>query len=137
MPEAAKAHTAAGAEAFVKFFWDMANYAQATGKTDGLERLAAPTCQACAAATDFVNALYAKGGHIEGGVYSLMDLESKRLYYRDHVIFRETFRTHNTDQVVFEPGKKERKFPESTVDVVFTMDFGHSGWKVGVWQVPS
>ena len=39
MPAAAKRHTAAGAEAFVQFYWEMVNYAQRSGDVDGLRVL--------------------------------------------------------------------------------------------------
>lgn len=67
MPDAAKAHTAAGAEAFVTFYWEMVNYAQATGDLSGLESLAAEGCAACKGGVDSLRKIFAKGGHVRGG----------------------------------------------------------------------
>src|SRR5689334_13151884 len=47
MPQAAKAHTKAGAKAFVKHYWAVVNYAQATGDIETLNRISARGCVGC------------------------------------------------------------------------------------------
>jgi hypothetical protein len=66
MPEAAKGTDAAAAEAFVKFYWAMVNYAQETGDVDGLRRLSR-NCQNCDAGAKSIEDTYAADGVIGGG----------------------------------------------------------------------
>ncbi len=66
MPEAAKKPTKAGAVAFVKHYWAMIDYAQATGETTGLTRLSNRSCDFCAGGTKGIQVVYAKGGRIRG-----------------------------------------------------------------------
>src|SRR5689334_8294933 len=48
MPEAAKAHTTAGAKAFVRYFWQVVNYAQATGDTAAIAAMTdSKSCSQC------------------------------------------------------------------------------------------
>lgn len=66
MPTAAKRHDAAAAEAFVKHYWAMANYAQATGDVSGLEDLSL-RCTNCDHSIASVQQVYQGGGTIRGG----------------------------------------------------------------------
>ena len=66
MPPEAKGTDAAAAEAFVRFYWEMVNYAQETGDVDGLQGLARK-CIGCDAAVKFVVESYSGGGRILGG----------------------------------------------------------------------
>jgi hypothetical protein len=66
MPPEAKGTDAKAAEAFVKFYWEMVNYAQATGDVHGLQELDSK-CQACDNGVDFVRNAYGNGGEIRGG----------------------------------------------------------------------
>ncbi|MGN6088785.1 MAG: DUF6318 family protein, partial [Actinomycetales bacterium] len=49
MPEAAKQHTVAGGEAFVKYYIDVINAVRAGGDRERLEELTSPTCDSCQA----------------------------------------------------------------------------------------
>ena len=67
MPATARGTDAAAAEAFVKFYWVMVNYAQATGDLSGLASLSSKECAACRAGADSLREIFAKGGQIVGG----------------------------------------------------------------------
>jgi len=47
MPAVARDHTDAGAVAFVRYFYEVQNYAMATGDVDQLEALASEACREC------------------------------------------------------------------------------------------
>ena len=67
MPEAAKAHTKAGAKAFVTYFWQVVNYAQATGDTDSIEELTDPACAGCGTGIKAIEDVYERGDRLVGG----------------------------------------------------------------------
>jgi hypothetical protein len=70
MPDAAKANTKAGAVAFVKYYIELINHAQATGDVDALAAVEDPGCRSCASARETVTEIYKSGGHIEGGAFT-------------------------------------------------------------------
>lgn len=63
-PEAAP--TAKSAEAFVKYFWDVHNYAYATLDTRAFNALSEPGCTFCSSTVKDLNALRAAGSRTEG-----------------------------------------------------------------------
>ncbi|MBA2953382.1 hypothetical protein HZF07_06625 [Nocardioides sp. CGMCC 1.13656] len=66
MPQAAKGTDAAAAEAFVKFYWETVNFAQATGDVEDLSRLSTK-CVNCDNGIEFIKSVYSDGGTIDGG----------------------------------------------------------------------
>jgi hypothetical protein len=136
MPAAAKRHTAAGAEAFVKYFWRVANYAQAAGDAQAVEALSTEACSGCRGAVDFVRGVYDRGGTIQGGDAEVSDLRVEELSAAGRPLIRVTFTVTNTRQVVDEPGqKRDRVFPAASVTDRFVLNWVNSGWQVGVWEV--
>ena len=63
IPQAARAHTEAGAEAFVKFFVEQSNVASMTADTSILPPLSDPSCKSCSALQHEVADLKARGHH--------------------------------------------------------------------------
>jgi len=64
-PEAAE-RTAAGAEAFVRFWFEQLEYAYATGDTRQLSALSDPECRSCAELIRRVNQTYGEGRLVRG-----------------------------------------------------------------------
>jgi hypothetical protein len=71
MPEAAKASTAAGAVAFIRYYVELMNHLEATGDEAPLLAVSKPSCRSCAAVVRAANAIYDRGGHVEGGVWTV------------------------------------------------------------------
>jgi hypothetical protein len=67
MPTVASDDSEAGAEAFVRYWIEMVNYAQRTGDTSGFEELNDIRCAGCRGMVDAIDSAYSAGGHIEGG----------------------------------------------------------------------
>ena len=65
MPAAAKRHTAAGAESFVRFWFDSFTYGMTTGDTALVGSLSAPDCQSCEALVHKVDDVYRDGGQVK------------------------------------------------------------------------
>lgn len=74
-PEAATAD-AAGAAAFVRHWFDLVNYAYATGDTAPLRAVSEPTCEACATMIGFVDDQYLDGGTFVGGQVTVHAIEA-------------------------------------------------------------
>lgn len=70
MPAAAKANTKAGAIAFVRYYVELINHAQATGDVSALAEVEDPGCKSCTSVRRGVTDIYGSGGHIDGGAWS-------------------------------------------------------------------
>jgi hypothetical protein len=71
LPAAAVGADRAAARAFVAYYVELINYAQATGNVAGLRRASTQDCRACRATTRSVSKLYREGGQIEGGAWRI------------------------------------------------------------------
>ncbi|WP_344048277.1 DUF6318 family protein [Nocardioides panacihumi] len=67
MPDAAAAHTKAGAKAFMAYFWRVVNYAETTGDVKALKSTFVKGCGACEGGLAGIRAIYRNGGHVTGG----------------------------------------------------------------------
>lgn len=70
MPEEAKADTKAGAVAFVKYYLELVNHAQATGNIDALSAVEESGCKSCDQGREYIARIYGAGGHIDGGKWT-------------------------------------------------------------------
>ena len=105
MPDAANAHTKAGAKAFVRYFWQVVNYAQATGDTAPINSLNSSNCSACEAGVAAIDKTYEAGGHIVGGQASLSDLHAELLVAGDLRLARVSYTIRIADQRNDYPGR--------------------------------
>jgi len=135
MPAAARQHTAAGAEAFVRFYWEMADYAQATGDTSGLKPLAERQCGACTGGVAFVESVYRKGGHIHGGETSVERAVATKMRSGQAVLYRVVVRVDSDRQRVEVPGrKKDRIYGAGTSSIQFLLRPTRQAWSVTYWD---
>ncbi|WP_377322216.1 DUF6318 family protein [Pimelobacter simplex] len=79
LPGAAKEASEDGARAFVGYYWELVNYAQATGDVRRLRRVSAPTCEVCSGFVRDIRDHYRAGGRIVGGGNSVAITESAEL----------------------------------------------------------
>ena len=130
MPAAARGTDAAAAEAFVRFYWEMVNYAQATGDVRALTKLS-EDCPACRGGVTFIKQVYARGGRLTGGVGRIHDARvgilkgppAKRLVVH--------FRLENTTQVEDYPGsRRDKTYPGGTIDFQVMLESVGRGWTV-------
>jgi uncharacterized protein DUF6318 len=75
LPDAAKKKTPKGGAAFTKYFFASINHAFASGRTDHLVRLSAPTCEMCRGTIGDVSYAFARG-RIRGGEVSVEKIGS-------------------------------------------------------------
>ena len=107
MPEAAKAHTEAGAKAFVEYFWEVVNYASTTGDTTQIRDLSLAECDGCDGGASAIEKVYRRGGTITGGRASLTVLRSELLLAGKLRIARIIFRATYASQTVDLPGEAD------------------------------
>ncbi|WP_426242086.1 DUF6318 family protein [Nocardioides sp. LHG3406-4] len=71
LPPEAKGNDEAAAEAFIRYYWSLANYVQATGHVKAFREVALPSCVTCSRSADYFERSYRKGGYLRGGEYSI------------------------------------------------------------------
>lgn len=131
LPAAAREASEAGARAFVGYYWELVNYAQATGDVKRLQSVAAPTCDVCAAFTSKVGALYAKGGRITGGTNRSQISEAVELQLRsgDYGLRVEQVVSHDSQTIVKPDGTKEERGAGADQFTAFVL------WTAGHWRL--
>jgi hypothetical protein len=132
MPAAARGTDAAAAEAFVKYYWEMVNYAQATGDLGGLESITDQSCTACQAGLESLRRIIADHGQITGGVNSLSRVRSA--YFDKGKRITVWFDLSNTRQLIDYPGdRKDEIFKLATVDVMSVLRHDRGRWVIEYW----
>ena len=134
IPAAARAHTPAGAEAFVKYFHDQLNVAWRQPRAGLLAPLSLPGCKTCTALEENAADLVAKHEHVSGDpvridAVNLSDPASngdQRL-----IITGAQLRT----SVVDSKGQKVRDIPEAKIRSVAMTRWTASGWRVSEIKV--
>jgi len=77
IPEEAKKNTPQGGAAFTTYFFASVNHAFASGRTDDLVRLSAPTCEMCRGTIGDVSYAFARG-RIRGGEVTVQKIGSPK-----------------------------------------------------------
>ncbi|TNM39417.1 hypothetical protein FHP29_10900 [Nocardioides albidus] len=71
IPDEATKATKAGARAFITYYWELINYAQATGDIKTLRAVSSAECRGCLSGINGIRTLYKEGGYLTGGDYSV------------------------------------------------------------------
>ncbi|WP_395696242.1 DUF6318 family protein [Nocardioides sp.] len=130
MPAAARGTDAASAEAFVRFYWEMVNYAQATGDVAGL-RLLGDKCIGCDAAIKFIQSSYEGGGRIIGGVGRPAKFQTVFVTEQGKRWASTEYRVKTTSQRVDRPGEHhDQTYPGGLTDVRMYLEPTNGAWLV-------
>jgi hypothetical protein len=130
LPAEAQGTDAAAAEAFVRFYWEMVNYAQATGDTATLGQLADESCSACTSGIEGIEKTYREGGSISGGGVSVSRAKAKQISSREGVSFIVAARTRVEPQVVRGVDGKSQEFPGGESALQFVVRALAGDWTV-------
>ncbi|GAA3802317.1 DUF6318 family protein [Nocardioides panacisoli] len=132
LPAAARTATKAGAEAFVRYYWDVVNYAQLTGDTRLLRGLHMPSCDACASGVSWIDSVYRRNGSITG----TNRLDAARAMHLGGAapFWIVEMKVHATRQRVSGAGKLNQTYPAGTFDARFVIKPGGQSWKVTSWS---
>jgi hypothetical protein len=135
LPPEAHSDNAAGAIAFVKFYWDMADFAQLTGDVDGLMPLATPECKACEGGVQAIQDAYGDGAVMRGGTTTLSRFRTTRVGAQDRRWMQVKFRVTSTRQVVDYPGEQRDVVHQAaTVNAQFLLERQAGSWVVTFWE---
>lgn len=132
LPERARLNTKAGAEAFLRHYVDLVNYAQATGETGALSAAASPGCRACAAFERRVDDVYGKGGTIETSGLRVIRTSSMRVAPS---IWLVSVVSRAGEEKVRIPGKPVQTVPTERTRLNFTLEYRRA-WSVRGVVIP-
>lgn len=134
MPPEAMGDDADSAAAFVKFYWETVNYAQATADVDALRELATNSCASCRAGAASLEEIFESGGDIVGGI-GTVTVENTN-FVRDSGVTSAVveFEVASTRQRVNYPGDSEDQVvPAGTVKLRAVLDPAAEGWAMSYW----
>lgn len=77
LPEAAKANSKEGVEAFARYWFQALSYAYETGDASAVERISGPNCVFCAGLRDTVRLAWADGKWVVGGTFQTPSVNAK------------------------------------------------------------
>lgn len=134
LPPEAQGKGAKAAEAFVRHYYAMVNYAQATGDTKGLKPLALASCAACSGGLDFIEDIYARGGTNEGGEYTVVSSKTTgRRIEGPNPSYYLTVVTENTRQTISGAGDLDAVYEAGKSTLQFQVVGNPEGWQVASW----
>ena len=138
LPPEAEGKGNEAAEAFVRYYYETVDYAQATGDTNGLRMLAGPECDACRGGADAIDEIDGQRGTIEGGKHTVDScvLTGRRGVPGEGAIYYATVRVSHTDQVVQGTKKLDGNYGAGSDELRFELVRGETGWLVSEWFEP-
>ncbi|UDY22462.1 DUF6318 family protein [Nocardioides sp. Kera G14] len=130
MPDAAKQHTKEGAEAFVRYFWDVANAAQSNGDPSELTDLSLDGCEACDGTISSIRKTKAAGGTYVGGTSTVVVQSSELLQSETFQMAHVQARIDVSDETVDYPGSgKDVHRPARQARIRMELTWA-GGWRV-------
>lgn len=133
LPEAATKATEDGARAFITYYWDLINYAQVTGDVGELRAVSAAGCAGCASGFKAIHRLYAGGGYIVGGNYTVTVLDLSELDGpASSYLFEGLLRTDNEAQVVHNADGSVHRSKAGSTKVAVAASWTNEAWRMEV-----
>jgi hypothetical protein len=129
MPDAAKAHTEAGAKAFVVYYWQVVDYVQQTLDISPIEVISASSCVGCQAGIKSMKKLARQHARLVGGEEKVSKLRSENVVPGHSVLV--AFDLTNEPQRVEIPGKKPLLHPGGTTNKLMALLPRDTGWLAG------
>lgn len=130
LPPEATTNDAAGAEAFVRYWYDALNYAYASGDSGPVVQASSDDCAVCAELVAVVDEAYSNNGRLVGGEITLLDVASPVPDDRGITLVSVLLDQEALDQVD-EMGVTVRSEPPSdgvSAGVVLERDESDDGW---------
>jgi len=136
-PTAMEGDDVAGAKAFVEYYFEVWDYAVASGNVRALRRLAFPSCVACKAVTDALQKSNTNGGTITGGAHTVQQVQFNQPSSSSGTrIFLGNARVLSTKQVIEGSGVKglDGVYQPDTVKLFLTVAKDGNRWGVSEWR---
>lgn len=127
MPDEARARSAAGAKAFVEFYWATVNYAQTTGDLALLRSMATESCSGCRGGADSIAKVYRKGGRIIGGHWRLLKAVPLETAAGTWSVSTDV---HVSRRRIVGAGSLNETSRAGTIDFLFGLDYRGGAWRV-------
>lgn len=136
LPPEAEGDGPEAAEAFVRHYYAMVNYAQATGDTAALSDLGLRSCEACEGGLQFIQKIYNRGGKNVGGDYSVVstEVDGRRRVSKTVSYFTLSVVTSHTHQEVSGAGDMDRIYEPGKSTLSFEVVRDPTGWHVTSWD---
>ena len=135
MPEAAKAHTKAGAKAFAVYYWQVIDYATQVFDASPVAALSADDCAGCNAGITFLRAGQRRGARNVGGANTLRSIEATWHPIAGIRFCEVEFQLSNSAQTVTYPNGKVKHFPAGSVRERMLLDWADGSWVTKSLQV--
>ena len=135
LPKSAREASERGARAFLRYYWELVNYAQQTGDVSALKRVSAPRCTGCASGIAGVARLYRKGGHATGGDYAVSIKEIHRFTSDAFYGFEALVAVRNDEQRVVRGNGSATTYAPSTSTIAVAALWIDEGWRLDVMEV--
>lgn len=135
LPDAATQATEDGARAFITYYWDLINYAQATGDVKTLKAASAPSCAVCNGMADGFRKLYRSGGHLLGGTNSVAIEKAAELNTKDRSAFgfRLELQVSHDEQVIVDgEGREDQRGAGSNTFTAYLLWLDNARWRTDV-----
>lgn len=134
MPPGAKKNTVGGAEAFVRYYVELLNFASVSGNTTRLSDLSDPTCEGCSAYVELYRKTYDAGGYYKDSEWKLTDVHDEvqngqPVVFADVHIPAGTYRTKS--------GVPERRGTAEDSKLTFVPILKGHSWLVKVFGLQS
>ncbi|GAB3598378.1 hypothetical protein GCM10027446_28450 [Angustibacter peucedani] len=127
VPAAARANTAAGAEAFARYYFDRMNQALVEPETTDLAGLSAKTCSSCANLERNIALFRQDGEHLSAEPYLVTDFVELPESTTAHRAFQFALRQRKT-YVLDRAGRRGRVQPEERHLAEVLLDRTDAGW---------
>ena len=135
LPDEAAQETDAGAEAFVRFFVEAFNYAQATGDTSMLAQSSDEECAACQAYVSSIDEVFANGGSVDGGELTIGPLRKLPLDYGAE--WAGFAKGQSAPQVIHRGDGTDEEHDGAKVFLYAYLDWGGDGWRMRLIKTPT
>jgi hypothetical protein len=131
-PDAAKAHTEAGAEAFVAYYVALIDYAEKTLDTKPLASASLPSCVGCQGGIRGLNQVAEQGGRIEGSNVHATSVTPNAMTSNGSVsVF---FTSVNSREMVIRPSRPQLIHPAAANRMVMTLVWQEGGWYAAQYE---
>lgn len=136
LPAEAQGEDAAAAEAFVRFYWETVNYAQATGDVEGLRAIGAESCDGCRGGLEGIVETYEAGGRIEGGEMRVRSAKATQISSPVATAYSVKVSARAAPQTIIEsPGGEPIAKEGGRFKFQFIVQNDETSWSVYRWDV--
>ncbi|WGX99860.1 DUF6318 family protein [Nocardioides sp. QY071] len=137
LPAAAAEASEAGARAFIGYYWELINYAQATGDVKALRSVSASTCEGCMAGIRGIEKHYKAGGSIVGGTNRIAHLNLTEVTSASGIYaFQGDARVdHDAQTIVAGDGTQDPRTSGSDKWNLYALWADNSHWRLDVMEL--